>query len=186
VLPRLQNRLRQVQAEEELANWLPRQEAAKARRDEMAAKLRDVYLPFVEAIAPLLFEIEEVECEIRLVNHAAPYKAVYAGGYLLESVEHAARGPSALQLSHLQIMKDLRLPNWEGAELPLWPPQRPLIVAAFPVELGDPRLSTGDWWQVKQEEAQVAAERAAREEKEREVKALENYHGPRWWEGERA
>jgi hypothetical protein len=27
---------------------------------------------------------------------------------------------------------------------------------------------------------------AVREEKEREAKALENYHGPRWWEGERA
>lgn len=35
---------------------------------------------------------------------------------------------------------------------------------------------------MKQEQAQAAAERAAREEKEREAKALENYHGPRWWE----
>ncbi len=37
---------------------------------------------------------------------------------------------------------------------------RPLNVAAFtPVELGDPRLSTGDWWRVKEEQGQAAAER---------------------------
>ena len=29
-------------------------------------------------------------------------------------------------------------------------------------------------------------ERREREEKEREAKALENYHGPRWWEKDRA
>jgi hypothetical protein len=51
---------------------------------------------------------------------------------------------------------------------------------------GDPRLYTGEWWKVKQEQAQAAEERAAREEKEREAKALENYHGLRWWEGKRA
>ncbi len=121
-----------------------------------------------DAIVPLLAEIEEADQEVRLVNHEAPPKARNTGGYLLESVEHAARGPSALQLRHLQIMKDLRLPNWDGAELPLWPPYRPLNVAAFtPAELGDPRLSTGDWWRVKEEQAQAAVERAEREERER-------------------
>src|SRR5262249_44056888 len=39
VLPRLQKRLDEVFAEEELARWLPRQQALKARRDELAAKL---------------------------------------------------------------------------------------------------------------------------------------------------
>ena len=39
---------------------------------------------------------------------------------------------------------------------------------------------TDRWWEVKQEKARAAAERAAREEKEREAKALENYHGLRW------
>ncbi len=44
------------------------------------------------------------------------------------------------------------------------------------------RLHTERWCQPKQEQAQAAAERAALEEKEQEAKALENYHGPRWWE----
>jgi hypothetical protein len=84
-------------------------------------------------------------------------------------------------------MKDLRLPNWEGAELPLWPPHRPFIPGMPTFILsGDPRLSTGEWWQVKQEKAEAATERAAREVAEREAKTLANYHGLRWWERERA
>jgi hypothetical protein len=39
---------------------------------------------------------------------------------------------------------------------------------------------------VKEEQAREAAERMAREEKEQEQKALENWHGPRWWERGRA
>ncbi len=34
----------EVQAEEEFARWLPRYEAAKERRDELAMKLRELYL----------------------------------------------------------------------------------------------------------------------------------------------
>jgi hypothetical protein len=36
------------------------------------------------------------------------------------------------------------------------------------------------------EEQRAVRERPEREAAEREAKALENYHGPRWWEGERA
>jgi hypothetical protein len=86
---------------EELARWLPRREAAAARGHELAMKLRDLYCPFVEEIVPLLLEIEKAEQEIQAKN----------GRYLLRSVEEEARGPSASQLRHLQILKDLRLPN---------------------------------------------------------------------------
>jgi hypothetical protein len=144
VLPRLQSRLREVYQEEEFARWLPRRNAAMARRDELASKLGEVYPSFVQRIVPLLFEIEEVDREIRLLNVDAPYKAKN-DGVLLDSVEHAARGASALQLRHLQIMKDLRLPNWEGAEIPLWPPYRPPNPAVFTPVGGDPRLYAGDW-----------------------------------------
>jgi hypothetical protein len=53
------------------------------------------------------------------------------------------------------------------------------------VLVGDLRLYTDRWWEVKQEQEQAAAERSAREKKEQEAMALENYHGPRWWEKER-
>ena len=44
----------------------------------------------------------------------------------------------------------------------------------------------GDWWQVKEEAARALRERQEREAAEQEAKARENWHGPRWWEGERA
>jgi len=51
-LPRLQDRHCEVVAAEEFALWLPRHEAVKARRDALAAELRDLYVPFIdEAIA---------------------------------------------------------------------------------------------------------------------------------------
>ena len=66
-------------------------------------------------------------------------------------------------------MEHLRLPNWEGSELPVWPPHRPPDPAVIaPVLGGDPRLFSDRWWEVKEEQAQASAERAAREEKERE------------------
>ena len=110
----------------------------------------------------LYYESEEADHQIWRVNQAAPDKAKN-GGYLLHSVEEEARGPSASQLRHLQIMKHLRLPNWEGSELPMWPPHRPPNAAVIaPMLGGDPRLYTGEWWKVKQEHAQAAAERAER------------------------
>jgi hypothetical protein len=140
VLPRLQARLTEVLEAEEFARWLPQQRAVEARRNELAAKLRELYLPFVEKIVPLMLEIETVDQEIWRVNQAAPYKAK-TGAYLLHSVEHEARGPSASRLRQLQIMKDLRLPNWEGGELPVWPPHRPPTAAAIAPMPGGVRAS---------------------------------------------
>ncbi len=178
VLPRLQARLTELREAEEFARWLPQREAAKARADALAAKLGELYRPFVEAIVPLLYEIEKADFEIWRINQAAPAKAKSAGGYLLHSVEEEARGSSASQLRHLQIMKHLRLPNWDGGELAVWPPHRPPNPAVIaPMLGGDPRLYSAEWWKVKQERAQAAADRAAREEKEPEAKAFENYHG---------
>jgi hypothetical protein len=127
-------------------------------------KLREAYQPFVQAIVPLLFEMEEVDREIRLVNLAAPHKALNAGGYLLQSVEYAARGSSADKLAHLQITKHLRLSNWEGAELPLWPPYRPPDASAYtPTLFGDHRLYSAEWEEVWKEQAQARAARSASE-----------------------
>jgi hypothetical protein len=43
----------------------------------------------------------------------------------------------------------------------LWPPHRPPNPAVIaPVLVGDPRLYTDRWWEVKQEQEQAAAERA--------------------------
>jgi hypothetical protein len=59
------------------------------------------------------------------------------------------------------------------------------LVAALFASLPADRRYSGDWWQVKEEEAQALRERQERKAAEQEAKALENYHGPRWWENQR-
>ena len=61
-------------------------------------------------------------------------------------------------------MKHLRLQNWGRRRASALAPHRPTpSPAGFTPLGGDPRLYTGDWWQVYEEQAQHAAERAARE-----------------------
>ena len=147
-MPRLQSRYAEIAAAEELARWLPQHEAAKALRDALAAKLQSLYLPFVEEVVPLLLEIEKVDREAHRVNEAAPRDGTT--GMYLRSVEEAARGPCERNT----IMKDLRLPAWEGSAAPAWPPPfNPGLIAAM--ASGDPRRYSGDWWQVKEEEARA-------------------------------
>jgi hypothetical protein len=92
----------------------------------------------------------------------------------------AAPGLSAFTRSEPSIPARLKLPTFEPGERLAWPLPQSVNPASFaPVVLGgDPRLYTGDWWQVKEEQARAAVKRAAREEKEREVKELEARAGP--------
>jgi hypothetical protein len=77
-----------------------------------------------------------------------------------------------------------QLPDFEHSDKLVWPPPR-LFDPAWLAVPADRRYSA-DWWQVKEEEARALRARQEREAAEREVKALENYHGPRWWEQDRA
>ncbi len=183
--PRLEKRYCEVVAAEEFARWLPRQEAVKARRDALAADLRDRYIPFINEFVPLLLDIEEADREVQRINEAAPRDG--AIGMRLHSVEEEARGPETCGANMLSIIKHLKLPSWEPSSVPVWPPHRPIDPALIaPVAGGDPRLYTGDWWQVWQEQAIAVRDAEAREAAERETKARANWRGPRWWEGERA
>jgi hypothetical protein len=103
----------------------------------------------------------------------------------LRSAELEARGLEGFTGSEPSVLETLKLPTFRPGERLAWPPPQ-TFVAAPVVFGGDQRLYSGDWWQVKEEQAQAAAERATREDAEREAKALENYHGSRWWERERA
>jgi len=130
----------------------------------------------------LLLEIQKADAEVRRVNAAAPRDAL-TGPYL-RSVEEEARGHSSGNA--YTIMRNLRPPAWRTGKLPVWPPHRPMALALMPpIPGGDRRRYTGDWWKVKEDEARATQERQAREAAEREAKAGENWHGPRWWERER-
>jgi len=103
----------------------------------------------------------------------------------LAEAELAARNLERFSTADPSIAKSVQLPDWEHSTTMAWPPPRSFDSAWFAPVAADRRYS-GDWWQVKEEEARALRERQEREEKEREAKALDNYHGPRWWEGNRA
>jgi hypothetical protein len=104
----------------------------------------------------------------------------------LPGAERKARSLDAFNSSTPSIAEKLQLPSWEDRAKMLWPLPRPFDPAWVAPLPADRRRYSDYWWQVKEEEARAVRERQEREEKEREAKALEDYHGPRWWEGKRA
>ena len=182
VLPRLKERHKQIAAQEDLTQWSAYFETLKVERDALAAELRELYPEFETKITDLLARIAENDGKLSRLHQARPSGVVLH----LRGAELEARSLGGFTRSEPSIAATLKLPTFEPGERLAWPPPQPVNPASFaPVVLGDPRLYTGDWWKVKEEQAQAAAERAALEEREREAKALANYHGPRWWEGGR-
>ena len=103
----------------------------------------------------------------------------------LPGAERKARSLDAFNSATPSITEKLQLPSWKDSAKMLWPPPRPFDPAWVAPLPADRRRYSDYWWQVKEEEARAVRERQEREEKEREAKALEDYHGPRWWEGKR-
>jgi hypothetical protein len=108
------------------ARWLSRYEAIKARQAALAQELEALYRPFQAMMVELLHRIEDVDGEARRVNDAKPATS-HGDGRLLGNTESIARAPGGLS-----IVKDLKLPAWEGDSIPAWPPQQllPLQIAA--------------------------------------------------------
>jgi hypothetical protein len=105
----------------------------------------------------------------------------------LLGVELTARGLGDFTAADPSIARGVQLPDFERSEMMVWPPRTtPLVLLVAPPASGDSRRYSGDWWQVKEEEARAQRERQEREIAEQEAKARADWHGLRWWEGERA
>ena len=105
--------------EDKYARWLPSYEAVKAKQAALADELERLYRPFQETIVPLLHQIEEADNEAHRVNASKPLDAngrPYGDDRCLCDTEQVVR-------SGMSILKDLRLPAWEGRAA--WPPHRP-------------------------------------------------------------
>jgi hypothetical protein len=104
----------------------------------------------VAKIADQLARIAANDEEISSLHQARP-----AGVALhLLGAELVARGLDGFTTAAPSIVMELRLPAFEPGQLPAWPPPKPFDPSWFvPVTIGDPRQYSGDWWQVKEEEA---------------------------------
>ena len=63
---RLQQHLDKTVAAEAMANWSARNEAVRQHRDELAAKLRKLYQPFIKQIIPPLLLVCVGPCRLHL------------------------------------------------------------------------------------------------------------------------
>jgi hypothetical protein len=183
VLPRLEARHQEIAAAEYETQWRADYEELGGKCDALAAELRELYPAFATKIADLFGRIATNDAEISRLHQARP-----AGTALhLPGAELMARNLAGFTRGEPSIAKELRLPDWLNATKMAWPPPTvPLAALIAPPASGDPRRYSGDWWRVKEEEARAVRERQEREAAEQEAKARENWHGPRWWEAERA
>jgi hypothetical protein len=179
VLPRLRQRLDEVAATEYAAEWEPDFEQVKARRDDLAREFAELYPTVTAQLVDLFKRIAECDREVSRINGSAPSDEHRR---LLE-VELHARGLDAFTRDEPSIITELlKLPNWGDSARMAWPPPRVFDQSMFaPVVSGDPRLYTGRWHEVWEEQAAAAREREEREAAEREAE-IRARPGVRWWE----
>jgi hypothetical protein len=125
VLPRLQERLQQVQAAEYAARWEADFEEVEGRRNEMAQEYVATYPRLVAQFVDILHRAEAVDRDVSRVNGSAP-----AGEHRrLAEVELAARNLESFSTANPSIAKMLQLPDFEHSARLAWPPPTPSLAA---------------------------------------------------------
>jgi hypothetical protein len=155
VMPRLQTKYDKVSRNERHEKWCSEYDRVKIKRDAAAEKLRQLYPEMVAKFVAMLLEIEGVDQEVKQINTA--HMPFLTDGYphdphhmLLKSVELTARGLDHFGTYDLQIIKDLKMPNFSEPAKQAWPVPKP------PIDWSNvtPKFPSkgADWWKVKEEE----------------------------------
>ena len=168
VLPKLRQLREHARATEAAAQWRLDFDRVKAKRDEMAAELAEVYPQLTAQLVGLFRRVEVVDKECSRVNSKAP-----SGERHLRGVEPAARNLEEFTAANPSIAESLQLPDWEQSDRMAWPPPKPSLAVRFAMAMvpqHDPRYSA-DWAATakadnvrrQQNEAKWAEEEAARQ-----------------------
>jgi hypothetical protein len=158
-LPRLQARLKVMEAAEYLARWEPDYKRVEAQRDALAAEMREVYPAAVAQLADLFQRMAQCDRECSRIDRSAPDSEHRR----LLGVELTARGVEGLLQPDVYIAEMLRLPFFwrDSGPIYAWPPPTPPLSASG---LWVPPGPGPDW------QAEIKARNAAqREESERVI-----------------
>jgi len=117
VLPRLDARLQQVEAEEYAASWEPEFQRVQALRDELAREYAAKYPALMAELIDLFRRAEAIDKEVSRVNGSAPYGEHRR---LLE-VELTARGLKEFTRDNPPIAPAVQLPEFEFSGRMAWP-----------------------------------------------------------------
>jgi predicted transcriptional regulator len=143
VLPRLRERLEQLQAQEYLAEWRSDYEALKVKRDGLADELRTIYPELETKITDLFTRMAANDAELSRLHQARP------GGVLLHllGAELMARDIERFTTREPSIARELKLPTFAPDQRLAWPPPQPSLAVMIAQSMAppyDPRFSA-DW-----------------------------------------
>ena len=175
LLPRLQARYQEVQAQGYLTEWRSDYEKLKGKRDGLADELRTIYPEFEPKIADLFTRITANDAELSRLHQARP-----AGIALhLLSAELVARDLERFTIREPSIAQELKLPTFAPGQRLAWPPQSSLavMVAMSMAPPHDPRY-TADWAAAQKEDNVRRAANEARwgeQEAARQTEAKRQY-----------
>jgi hypothetical protein len=182
VLPRLHARHQEIAAAEYLTQWRGDYEALKVKRDALTAELGEIYPKVANQLVDLFTRLKANDAELAGLHRARPSGT----GLHLATAELSARNLDGFTRDDPPITKGLQLPDWANAAKMAWPPPQVPLGVLMAQGMVPAAYPAGDWWRPKEEADRAQRERHEREAAEQEAKARENWHGPRWWEGERA
>lgn len=143
LLPRLQARCQEVQAQEYLTQWRSDYEKLKVKRDGLAEELRTIYPEFETKITDLFTRVAANDAELSRLHLARP------GGVALHllGAELVARDLERFTTAEPSIAQELKLPAFAPGQRLAWPPQHPSLAAVLAMSMvppHDPR-NTADW-----------------------------------------
>jgi hypothetical protein len=171
--PCLEQRLQEVQAEEDLMYWHTDHDVIKAKRDELVAELRELYPPVAAKIADLISRMRAFDAELSRLHQARPAGACE---HLLRP-ELVARGIESFTINNRSLIDEVKLPAFEPGQPQVWPPPRQFDPSVFtPVPHG--RRYSADWGVVAEEQARAIRERHERDINEETARAAQRGD---WW-----
>lgn len=183
LLPRLEDRYRELANAEARAEWSAKVAALERERDQLADELRATYQPATTKIADVLGRAADLDHRLSELHQSRPSGCK---GILL-GVELVARGLDSDSFTRdtPSLTKELRIPDWQDSAKLLWPPHETpasvLLADSIAAAHDDPRRHSADWHEVLAEEtAARQAEEAKRIEAEAAHTAQEKRNYEEW------
>lgn len=168
LLPRLQDRAREVEAEAERQEWQTNSDLLADERNVLAKEFRQTYPAAVSTLVSLFARAANLDHRLSELHGRRP-----AGckGTLL-GVELTARNLTEFSRDQPSILgRDrLQLPDWTDSSRMAWPPRETpasVMIAEAVAAVHDPRRHSGDWAAaLREENARRVAEEQQRIEQE--------------------
>lgn len=142
LLPRLERRYDDLAAMERLQRWRGDYETLKAKRDALAAELRETYPRIVAQIVDLFTRIATNDAELSRLHQRRPAGAPTH----LRNAELEARNLESFGRDAPSLVKEVTLPEWHQSTKLAWPPPRTSL-GLLVTEIYSPAPHPGaDWW----------------------------------------